>query len=77
MLTFWNTFADGPMLQAMYSIYVLIVLLVVSIIASNKGAKEALGWLGVAVIGSLILIVLFFKCYLLERMANTVKAKKI
>jgi fumarate reductase subunit D len=65
MLTFWNVFGDGPMLQAMYSIYVLLVLLVVSIIVTNKGAREALGWVGVAVIGTLILIVLFFKCYLL------------
>ena len=60
--------------MSIYSIYVLLVLLVVSIIAGNTGAASALGWVGVSVIGALIVMVLFFKCFFLEHLAASLKA---
>lgn len=77
MLAYWNLFADNHLLTSMYSIYVLLVLLIVSIIEGNKGAAAALGWVGVAVIATLILTVLFFKCVFLERKQANLSALKI
>lgn len=61
----------------MYSIFVLLVLLVVSIIAGNAGAASVLGWVGVAVVSTLVVMVLYFKCAFLESLAADAAALKV
>lgn len=76
-LAFWTGYVDGPLMTSCYSIYVLIVHLVLTIIAGNTGAASALGWVGVAVTGALIILSLFFKCYFLDHLAATAKSLKV
>ena len=64
-------------MTSMYSIYVLLVHLIITITSLYDGAPSIVGWLGVAVLSLLILIFLFFKFYLLEYLGNSVKALRI
>jgi hypothetical protein len=65
MLAFWTGYIDNPFLTSMYSVFVLLVLLVVTIASVYEGAPKVLGWIGVGNAALLILIVVIFKTYLL------------
>lgn len=71
-------------MQSMYSVYVLLVLLIVSLTKTYENSVDpsvtvnmVMGWIGVANLGALILIELFFKTFLLEYMSNNVKALRV
>jgi hypothetical protein len=61
----------------MYSFYVLLVLLVVSLASIYENVPDIMGWVGVANLGALIFIVIFFKAYLIEYMTNSTKALRV
>ena len=64
-------------MTSMYSIYVLLVHLIVTITSIYQGVNYIMGFLGVANLALLFVIVLFFKSYLLEAMANNAKTLRI
>ena len=62
-----TAFYNAPLLQSIYSIYVVLVLLIVSIAnaAISPQAVYILGYFGVAVVSTLIVVVVIFKFYVL------------
>lgn len=83
-LAFWSGYVDSSLMSSMYSVYVLLVLLIVSLtktyentVDPDVSVNKVMGWIGVANLGALILIVLFFKTFLIDYMTNTVKSLRV
>jgi hypothetical protein len=68
-----TAFYNAPLLQSIYSTYVLLVLLIVSIAHPSPTAIYILGYFGVAVVSTLIVIVMIFKFYVLPHYESEVK----
>jgi hypothetical protein len=64
-------------MTSMYSVYVLLVLLIVSLTRNFGNANFVMGYVGVANLSALICTVVIFKGWLLDYMANTTKSLKI
>lgn len=61
-------------MTSMYSVYVLLVLLVVTIAENHDGAPKVLGWIGVGAIAFLITLILAFKAFIIDYKTSSLKA---
>lgn len=73
-LAFLTGYADNPLLTSMYSVYVLLVLILVTIAEVYDGVAKVMGWIGVATLALLIVLVLVLKVFIIDYMSNSLKA---
>lgn len=67
-------YADNPLLTSMYSVYVLLVLLLVTISEVYDGVASVMGWIGVATLAFLVILVLALKVFIIDYMSASLKA---
>lgn len=62
-----SQYLDAPVMSSVYSMYVMLILFVITVATTSELATNIIGYLGWAVTGALVLLEIFFKCFYLPK----------